>query len=89
MAPITETMRPGLFRRSERDFSHGCVRIEKPMEFAEYFTFAGRHVDPFFDQVAASQGPDALRKAYNETWTTPRVVTDQFIAALEEALAGL
>lgn len=25
-----------LFQRSERTFSHGCIRIEKPMELAEY-----------------------------------------------------
>ncbi len=25
-----------LFNKSERDFSHGCIRVEKPVEFAEY-----------------------------------------------------
>lgn len=33
---LHDTSNPGLFKRSERDFSHGCVRIEKPVEFAEY-----------------------------------------------------
>ena len=61
----------------------------RPMEFTEYFTFAAQYVGPFFEEVVASQGPEALRTAYNDTWTTPPAVTDQFIATLAEAVAGL
>ena len=33
---LHDTSNPALFRRSHRDFSHGCVRIEKPVDLAEY-----------------------------------------------------
>ena len=33
---LHDTSNPQLFDRTERAFSHGCVRIEKPMSFAEF-----------------------------------------------------
>jgi len=33
---LHDTSERGLFDRTRREFSHGCIRIEKPLEFAEY-----------------------------------------------------
>jgi len=33
---LHDTSDPHLFRRERRGFSHGCIRIEKPMEMAEF-----------------------------------------------------
>jgi murein L,D-transpeptidase YcbB/YkuD len=33
---LHDTSEPALFKRTRREFSHGCIRIEKPFEFAEY-----------------------------------------------------
>lgn len=33
---LHDTSNPGLFERSQRTFSHGCIRISKPKELAEY-----------------------------------------------------
>ncbi len=33
---LHDTSEPALFERTRREFSHGCIRIEKPLEFAEY-----------------------------------------------------
>jgi murein L,D-transpeptidase YcbB/YkuD len=33
---LHDTPSKALFNRSTRDFSHGCVRIEKPLELAEF-----------------------------------------------------
>lgn len=33
---LHDTPAPYLFERTERDFSHGCMRIQKPREFAEF-----------------------------------------------------
>lgn len=33
---LHDTSDPHLFRRERRGFSHGCIRIEKPMELAEF-----------------------------------------------------
>ncbi|HET7228420.1 MAG TPA: L,D-transpeptidase family protein [Longimicrobium sp.] len=37
---LHDTSSPSLFQRDERAFSHGCVRVEKPLELAE-FALAG------------------------------------------------
>ncbi|HOD34794.1 MAG TPA: L,D-transpeptidase family protein [Syntrophales bacterium] len=33
---LHDTSEPALFERTRREFSHGCIRIEKPLDFAEY-----------------------------------------------------
>ncbi|MDZ7839457.1 MAG: L,D-transpeptidase family protein [Gammaproteobacteria bacterium] len=33
---LHDTPAKGLFSRAARDFSHGCIRVSKPMELAEY-----------------------------------------------------
>lgn len=33
---LHDTPRKSLFRRSKRDFSHGCIRVENPIGLAEY-----------------------------------------------------
>jgi murein L,D-transpeptidase YcbB/YkuD len=33
---IHDTPQKGLFNRAVREFSHGCIRIEKALELAEY-----------------------------------------------------
>lgn len=33
---LHDTSSKSLFRRSERDFSHGCVRVENPLELAKF-----------------------------------------------------
>jgi len=35
---LHDTPSKGLFQRAARAFSHGCVRVENPMEFAEHLT---------------------------------------------------
>lgn len=34
---LHDTPSKGLFNRSKRDFSHGCIRVENPMKLALYF----------------------------------------------------
>jgi len=33
---LHDTPNKGLFKKTERNFSHGCIRIEKPLDLAEY-----------------------------------------------------
>ncbi len=33
---LHDTSEPALFERTRREFSHGCIRIEKPLDLAEY-----------------------------------------------------
>ena len=33
---LHDTPERGLFKRAARDFSSGCIRVEKPLELAEY-----------------------------------------------------
>ena len=48
-----------LFKRTRRDFSHGCIRVEKPLELAQ-FTLA-RHPTMKPADVAAAMAPGPMK----------------------------
>ena len=49
---LHDTPSKRLFKRDVRAYSHGCVRVEKPHEFAEYL-LSGQEADPagYFQSV--------------------------------------
>jgi murein L,D-transpeptidase YcbB/YkuD len=54
------TSAPGLFSRYRRDFSHGCIRVEKPESLAVW-ALAGNPAWPGERIQAAMQGPDPVQ----------------------------
>jgi len=43
---LHDTPNRGFFRRAQRNFSHGCIRVEKPIELAEFVLYS----DPSWTQ---------------------------------------
>ncbi len=43
---LHDTPNRGFFRRAQRNFSHGCIRVEKPVELAEFVLYS----DPSWTQ---------------------------------------
>jgi L,D-transpeptidase YcbB len=60
-----------LFARSERDFSHGCIRLEKPMELAEYLLRGDAKWDP---RAATGAFAEKLASGRTTTITVPRPI---------------
>jgi len=90
-----------LFERARRDFSHGCMRVQKPFELAQ-FVLQGSGFSPARIRAAMSSGVEqavALPAAipvyvtYFTTWVDPdgslRFAPDVYghDATLERALA--
>ncbi|HEY2291694.1 MAG TPA: L,D-transpeptidase family protein [Thermoanaerobaculia bacterium] len=61
---LHDTPARALFSRTVRGFSHGCIRIEKPVELAEYLLRDDPRWTP--EKIAAT-----IAKG-RETWTIPR-----------------
>jgi L,D-transpeptidase YcbB len=55
---LHSTPAPQLFSQSRRDFSHGCVRVEKPAELAAYLLRDQPPWTPEKVQQAMQSGPD-------------------------------
>jgi murein L,D-transpeptidase YcbB/YkuD len=57
---LHSTPQPELFARSRRDFSHGCVRVQKPADLAVWVLHRGGVDDWDMDKVqdAMNNGPD-------------------------------
>lgn len=74
---LHDTPNKQLFERDLRAFSHGCVRVEKPHEFAEYL-LSGQVGDPggYFDEVLAGgrerrielERPLPVHLTYRSAW---------------------
>ncbi len=74
---LHDTPTKRLFERDIRDFSHGCVRVERPHEFAEYL-LTGQVSDPgsYFDTVLAQgrerridlERPLPVHLTYRSAW---------------------
>jgi murein L,D-transpeptidase YcbB/YkuD len=56
---LHDTPRKELFTYDKRDFSHGCIRLEKPMELADYLlkTCSG-YTDNKIAKLKSSYKPD-------------------------------
>jgi len=77
---LHSTPAPQLFSQSRRDFSHGCVRVEKPAELAAYLL---RNQPPWtLDKVqeAMQSGPDNQQV----NLTTPVPVLILYVTAVVE-----
>ncbi|TCO83771.1 murein L,D-transpeptidase YcbB/YkuD [Plasticicumulans lactativorans] len=55
---LHDTSKPGLFERSQRTFSHGCIRVSRPLELAQYLL---RH-DPKWTREAIDAAAEAGRE---------------------------
>ncbi len=55
---LHSTPAPELFTHSRRDFSHGCVRVEKPVELAEWLLHDKPQWTPDNIKAAMQSGPD-------------------------------
>jgi murein L,D-transpeptidase YcbB/YkuD len=69
-----------LFARSERDFSHGCIRLEKPAELAAYLLGGDPHWPPEAVEAALDSGrtttialrrPVPVHLLYRTAWVDP------------------
>jgi short subunit dehydrogenase-like uncharacterized protein len=69
-----------LFARSERDFSHGCIRLEKPAELATYLLDGDPQWPPEAVEEAVDSGrtvtiplrrPLPVHLLYQTTWVDP------------------
>jgi murein L,D-transpeptidase YcbB/YkuD len=56
---LHDTPADHLFDRAERDFSHGCIRLEKPLELARYLLRADPKWTPAAIQTALASGEHA------------------------------
>ena len=73
---LHDTPATHLFARTERDFSHGCIRVEKPLELAEYLLGPNRWDRARIEQDLASpetqsvtlKRPIAVHILYFTTW---------------------
>lgn len=57
---LHSTSQRELFARNRRDLSHGCIRVEKPLELAHFVL--GDQPEWTFDSVAAAMAPGPMRK---------------------------
>ncbi|HNO61558.1 MAG TPA: L,D-transpeptidase family protein, partial [Plasticicumulans sp.] len=55
---LHDTSKPALFERSQRTYSHGCIRISRPAELAEYLLKS----DPRWNRAAIDAAMDAGRE---------------------------
>jgi murein L,D-transpeptidase YcbB/YkuD len=69
---LHDTPSKGLFSRSTRSFSHGCIRIEKPLELAEYLF----RDDPGWSQKELSA---AIEKGAEQIITIPHPMNVHFL----------
>jgi L,D-transpeptidase YcbB len=56
---LHDTPADHLFNRADRDFSHGCIRLEKPMELAQYLLKEDPKWTPQAVQAAFASGEHA------------------------------
>jgi murein L,D-transpeptidase YcbB/YkuD len=64
------TSTPRLFERYRRDLSHGCVRVQKPLELARFVL----HDDPEWDDTRIREAMDAGESTFLDLDETVRVV---------------
>ena len=55
---LHDTPEAGLFARARRDRSHGCVRVERPMELARFALAGAPEWTPARIRAAAARGPE-------------------------------
>jgi len=74
---LHDTPFPELFKKTTREFSHGCIRIEKPIELAEYLLRADprwtggsliEEIDKSIDQTVRLPEPIPVHGLYWTAW---------------------
>jgi len=55
---LHDTPSRGLFDQAQRDFSHGCIRVEKPLDLAVYLMKKGSRWDREAIEVALDEGTE-------------------------------
>src|SRR5690606_16467588 len=60
---LHDTPAPYLFDRTERDFSHGCMRIQKPRDFAEFLLEDKLTADEI-DEIFASKATKTVNLSH-------------------------
>ena len=77
---LHDTSERGLFARAARSFSHGCVRIEKPLELANYLlrdnptwtpAAIAKALDSVTDQSVRLPQPMPIHILYWTAWASP------------------